>query len=199
MWTQFDRAGGRRRWGRVALCLSFGAALMACACSAGSTSAGPSSTPSPSSDAASTGRADVPGGRDFRRIRRYPGSWIAKAHDTFYIYCPDALVNYRDFRVDYTTTDDDGDRIVDYFKAEMKRSGGYTVAFSERSDDGDRATWRVDFRRRDALLMCRANPSDTSERDVYDGDVRLTVERGASVPTTIQLEVLLNLRADSPY
>ena len=198
MGTQFRREHNRRAWRSIALSLCIGAAAIAAACSARSSGA-PEATVSQTPAAAVTAPADAAGARDFRRIKRYPGSWIPAAHDTFYVYCPDALATYRDFLVEYQTMEPDGDRIVAFFKGELKRSGGYRVVYEDKADAGGVTTWHADFRISDAHLMCRVNPSDDSQRDVYGGDVRLTVERGTSGPTAIRLEILLNLRADSPY
>ncbi len=199
MEPQFVRTSIRRAWTSVALCLCVGAVAMTAACSTRSSGARQDATFSPTLASPPTAPTDAPGGRDFRRIRRYPGSWIAQAHDTFYVFCPDILINYRDFTVDYGTMEADGDRIVDFFKSELRRSGGYRVVYDDRADAGGTTTWHVDFRIPDAQLMCRANPSDASERDVYGGDVRLTVEGGESPSTSVRLELLVSLRADTPY
>jgi len=143
--------------------------------------------------------ADAPGGRDFRRILRYPGSWISEAHDTYYIYCPDVGATYRDFLVKYATMETDERLITDFFKEQLQRHGRYRVVRNDKIGNAGRTTWNVDLRLPTAHLMCAVSPSDTLEHDVYNGDIRVTVERGESGPTSVQVEILLDLRADSPY
>lgn len=199
METQVIRRCARRASRGAALCLCVATVAISAACSNDSSGTRSAATASPVRDTTATVPADAPGGRDFRRIRRYPGSWISEAHDTYYIYCADILINYRDFEIDYSTMDTDGDRIVEYFKSELQRSGGYRVTRDDKVASGITTTWRVDFRLPNAALMCRPSPSGTLERDVYMGDVQLTVARGTSAPTSVQLDVLLGLQSDSPY
>ena len=182
----------------LALVLYSIAAAVTADCSADGSSARPRAEISPTLHSSATAPADAQGGRDFRRITRCPGSWISEAHDTYYIYCPDILITYRDFLVNYATMETNERRIIDFFKEQLRHSG-YRVIRDDQTSSAGRTTWNVDFRVPNAPLMCRANPSDTSEHDAYLGEVRLTVERSASAPTSVQVEVLLSLRADGPF